>query len=140
MTYALLLMHAWQDKETFPGQERLAEELKTSSKSLRVYLNELRNAKLVSWIRRGLTLTNIYIIHELKEFISWSSELKNTRNKPERKSTSDQEGKKSDQKRASVPERKSTSDQERKQASDNKYSDEEYSVEEDSDSIIDRPS
>lgn len=69
--YALLLRFAWQNGKAFPGQERLAEAAGCAKRSVQTYLNELRNVGLISWKRRGTTKTNVYYIHDLKEFLNY---------------------------------------------------------------------
>lgn len=60
--YALLLDYAWQEGSCFPGQPRLAHDLGVSDRTIRTDLDELREYGLVSWRRRGLSLTNVYQI------------------------------------------------------------------------------
>jgi len=121
--YALLLMFAWQDKETFPGQARLAQAAGCTEKTVRTYLNELKEAGLITWKRRGLTQTNVYYINKLDSFL-------------DRKYSSDQDWKHSDRKSVSYPDRKQISDQDEKQVSDKEYSDQEYSDQKDT--VLDR--
>jgi len=49
-----------------PSQARLAEMTGYSERSVRTFLNELREKKLISWKRRGRK-TNIYTIHPVGE-------------------------------------------------------------------------
>jgi len=121
--YALLLMFAWQDKETFPGQARLAQAAGCTERTVRTYLNELKEAGLITWKRRGLTQTNVYYINKLDSFL-------------DRKYSSDQDWKHSDRKSVSYPDRKQISDQDEKQVSDKEYSDQEYSDQKDT--VLDR--
>jgi len=98
--YSILLMFAWQNDECFPGQERLAEVAGCSDRTIRKYLDELRQYGLISWVQRGLNQTNIYYLHDLGEI---------ERFKPlEHK----------DRKEPSGPERKGSSGQDRKELSD----------------------
>ena len=60
--YALLLSHAWQDKECFPGQDTLAEELGCTRKTVNQILTVLKRVGLISWKRRGQGKVNIYTI------------------------------------------------------------------------------
>lgn len=142
--YCLLLMYAWQEKETFPGQERLAKALgRYTTRNVRFGLNELKDAKLISWKRRGLTLTNIYTINSLEEFLVWNENQKLAdvppkRKKGDRKYISGQERNckqggdfSSDRKCISAQEGKSITDQKRKCISDKKYTVEKYTVEKD---------
>lgn len=59
--YVLLLMFASRG-EPAPEQRLLAEVLGCSERTLRSYLNELREAGLVAWRRRGLTQANVYYL------------------------------------------------------------------------------
>jgi len=99
--YAVLLAFAWQEDECFPGQERLAEACGCTDRTVRKYLDELREYGLVSWVRRGLTMTNIYYIHD----ISRVERLKALK----------------------IKDRKERSDRDRKELSDKEYSDQ-YNV------------
>ncbi|MGQ9498744.1 MAG: helix-turn-helix domain-containing protein [Desulfotomaculales bacterium] len=63
--YAILLGFAWADEECFPGQDKLAAAADADIKTVRKYLNELRDYGLISWVRRGLNRPNIYYIHDL---------------------------------------------------------------------------
>lgn len=49
LSYAVLLMYAWQEGSCLPGQERMAGDLGVSARHLRRFLNELRDANYVSW-------------------------------------------------------------------------------------------
>lgn len=61
--YSVLLSFAWFENQCFPGQERLGEALGWSSDdTVRKYLDELRELKLIDWEQRGLNKTNTYII------------------------------------------------------------------------------
>ncbi|OPX92609.1 MAG: hypothetical protein A4E53_00400 [Pelotomaculum sp. PtaB.Bin104] len=103
--YSIILAFAWQDDECFPGQERLAESSGCTDRTIRKYLDELRDYGLISWIQRGLNQTNIYYIHDL-------SKVKRL------KALSDK-----DRKERSGPDRKGSSGQDRKELSDKEYSD-----------------
>lgn len=62
LAYAVLLSYAWQEDSCFPGQDRMATDLGTTSRMLRNYLNELKAGDYVTWDRRGLNKTNIYFV------------------------------------------------------------------------------
>lgn len=62
LTYAMLLSYAWSDDSSFPGQERLAQDLGKESRSVRRHLTELKDIGLIRVERRGLGKTNIYYI------------------------------------------------------------------------------
>lgn len=60
ITFAMLLSYAWQNDYCFPGQERLAEDLGLSERSVRTHLKALERSGLLSIRRRGQGKTNIY--------------------------------------------------------------------------------
>ncbi len=60
MTFAMLLSYAWQNDFCFPGQDRLAEDLGLSTRSVRTHLKALEAIGLLSIQRRGQGKTNIY--------------------------------------------------------------------------------
>lgn len=95
LAYAVLLSYAWQEDSCFPGQTRMAHDLGTTDRSVRSFLNELRERGYIDWKQQGLNKTNIYYILDYKPL---EIEV--------------------DRKQASGQERKSISGQERKQASD----------------------
>ena len=66
LSYAVLLSYAWQEDSCFPGQQRMAEDLGTTSRMLRNYLNELKKHSFIDWQRRGLNKTNVYYILDYK--------------------------------------------------------------------------
>ncbi len=102
--YSILLSFAWSESECFPGQERLAEVAGVTDRTIRKYLDELKEYGLVSWVQRGLNQTNVYYINDLSKI----------------------EGLKplgdADRKALSGPDRKGPSGQERKELSDKEYS------------------
>lgn len=66
LTYAVLLSYAWQEERCFPGQKRMARDLGSTDRSVRKFLNELRQKGLISWKRQGLNKPNIYYILDYK--------------------------------------------------------------------------
>ena len=60
MTFAMLLSYAWQNDYCFPGQQRLAEDLGLSDRSVRTHLKSLQAIGLLAIQRRGQGKTNIY--------------------------------------------------------------------------------
>jgi biotin operon repressor len=60
MTFAMLLSYAWQNDFCFPGQERLAEDLGLSDRSVRTHLKSLEANGLLAIQRRGQGKTNTY--------------------------------------------------------------------------------
>ncbi len=95
LVYAVLLSYAWQEDSCFPGQERIAEDLGTSDRSVRTYLSELKEWGYIDWKQQGLNKTNVYYILDYKPL---KTEL--------------------DRKHTSGPERKVFATLDRKQASD----------------------
>lgn len=69
MTYAILLQYAWQDNFCFPAQTRLATDLGIGERTVRQYLNELREAKLITWKQQGLNKPNVYRILKLPDLV-----------------------------------------------------------------------
>ncbi len=62
LTYMVLLSYAWQEGSCFPGQERMAEDMGVSRRSIVTYLQQLEEAGLIVVIRRGLNKTNVYVL------------------------------------------------------------------------------
>jgi DNA-binding transcriptional ArsR family regulator len=60
MTFAMLLSYAWQNDYCFPGQERLAQDLGLTDRSVRTHLKSLEGSGLLAIKRRGQSKTNIY--------------------------------------------------------------------------------
>lgn len=60
MTFAMLLRYAWQNDYCFPGQQKLAEDLGLSDRSVRTHLKALEAIGLLTIQRRGQGKTNIY--------------------------------------------------------------------------------
>src|SRR5437762_9599528 len=60
MTYAMLLKYAWQNDYCFPGQERLANDMGVTDRSVRTYLQELEAQQFVRIKQRGLGKPNLY--------------------------------------------------------------------------------
>ena len=79
MTFAMLLAYAWQNDFCFPGQERLAEDLGVTDRSVRTNLKALEEQGLLVIKRRGQGKTNIYELN-----LTARSSTKN----PDRKKTS----------------------------------------------------
>ena len=60
MAFAMLLSYAWQNDHCFPGQERLAQHLGLTERSVRTHLKSLVRMGLLRIKRRGQGRTNIY--------------------------------------------------------------------------------
>lgn len=66
LAYAVLLSYAWQEDSCFPGQARMAQDLGTSDRSIRTFLNELKERGYITWKQQGLNKPNIYYILDFK--------------------------------------------------------------------------
>lgn len=62
MTYAFLLMYAWQEGSCYPGQSRMARDMGMSERHLRRYLTELKAALYIKVERRDKRFNNTYVI------------------------------------------------------------------------------
>jgi biotin operon repressor len=67
MTYAFLLMYAWQEGSCFAGQKKLAEELGVSERQLQRYIYELRDTNYIEIERKDKRYNNTYIILDRKK-------------------------------------------------------------------------
>lgn len=65
--YALVLDFAWQTAQAWPGQDRLADELQAAKGTVRSWLQELYDARLLACRRRGQGLTNVYHVLALAQ-------------------------------------------------------------------------
>jgi Helix-turn-helix domain len=63
LAYSMLLKYAWTDNACFPGQQKLATDMGAGERSVRTYLKELEDAKLLEVTQRGLGKTNLYRLH-----------------------------------------------------------------------------
>lgn len=63
LAYSVLLSYAWDGAACFPGQQRLADDMGVTARQVRTYLQELKDAGLVSWERGGLQQPNRYTVH-----------------------------------------------------------------------------
>jgi biotin operon repressor len=66
LTYAFLLMYAWQEGSTFAGQERMAKDMGISRAQVQRYLYELRDAKYIEIERKDKRYNNTYTILDKK--------------------------------------------------------------------------
>ena len=64
LCYITICSHIWrkQEKEAWPGQKRLARLIGVSDRSIRTYLTELKDAKLITIERKGLNMTNYAVL------------------------------------------------------------------------------
>ena len=60
VTYAMFLKYAWDNDCVFPGQQRLANHMGCSERSVRTYIKELEKLSLLEVTQRGLGKTNLY--------------------------------------------------------------------------------
>lgn len=76
LCYAVLCQHAGADGRCFPRQSTLADELATSIRQVRRYLDELIKHQLIEEVQHGLNTPNDYLFlhHE------WMQEFRNDRN------------------------------------------------------------
>lgn len=65
LLYAALRGYAWQTEDCWPGQDRLADELGVSGRTVRARMTELVDAGLIDVERRGLNRTNRYLLTRL---------------------------------------------------------------------------
>lgn len=63
LAYAMFLKYAWADNAVYPGQQTLAKDMGAGERSVRTYLKELEDAKLLEVTQRGLGKTNLYKLH-----------------------------------------------------------------------------
>jgi len=65
MAYAMLLSYAWQEEQTFAAQRTMARDLGCAARSIRRWLNELKEQGFVDWEQRGFNRPNTYYIQKL---------------------------------------------------------------------------
>lgn len=66
LTYAFLLMYAWQEGSCFAGQEKMAEDMGISRAQVQRFLYELRDAKYIRIERKDKRYNNTYFILDRK--------------------------------------------------------------------------
>lgn len=66
LSYAVLLMYAWQEGATFAGQVKMAQDVGVSERQLRDYLQELQESGYIRIKRQGLNRPNLYYILDVK--------------------------------------------------------------------------
>lgn len=67
MTYGMLLSYAWQKDFCHPAQARIAADLGVSARSVRTFLAELRDNRLITWKQQGLNKPNVYYLLRLPD-------------------------------------------------------------------------
>lgn len=63
LTYAMLLKYAWQNNFCYPGQERLAEDIGVTKRSVVTFIKELEKAGFINIERRGQGRPNRYTLN-----------------------------------------------------------------------------
>lgn len=66
LSYAVLLMYAWQEGATFAGQVKMAADVGVSERQLRDYLQELQAHSYIRIKRQGLNKPNLYYILDVR--------------------------------------------------------------------------
>ena len=66
VTYAVLLMYAWQEEACFAGQEKMSKDIGVSDRQVRDYLKELQDHGYIRIKRQGLNKPNLYYILDVK--------------------------------------------------------------------------
>jgi hypothetical protein len=62
LTYAFLLMYAWQEGSTFAGQVKMAADMGISERHLRRYLTELKDEGYIAIEREDKRYNNTYVL------------------------------------------------------------------------------
>src|ERR1051326_7812134 len=91
MTYGTLLSYAWQKGFCHPAQESLATDLGVSDRSVRTFLNELRDSRLITWKQQGLNKPNVYYLLKLPDMPVDNHPGPEDFSDPDRKPTSGQD-------------------------------------------------
>lgn len=69
LVYATILSYAHGNKDrAFPGQTKLAQDCGLSIRSVSSAIKDLSDKRFVTVLRRGLTKTNVYILHFKKRW------------------------------------------------------------------------
>ena len=66
LLYAVLLGYDWQEQRCWPGYTRLCADLDASENAVRKWMRELEAVHVLSQRRRGLGLSNLYTLHDLR--------------------------------------------------------------------------
>jgi biotin operon repressor len=62
MTFAMFLSYTWHNDNCFPGQERLADDIGVTRRSVNTFVKGLEKKGFLTIQRRGLGKTNIYTV------------------------------------------------------------------------------
>lgn len=68
LIYSMLLKYARELDDCFPGQQRLADDIGNSERSVRTWLKELERVGLISIKQRGQGRPNLYTVHMKASF------------------------------------------------------------------------
>lgn len=60
LAFAMLLSYAWQNDFCFPGQQRLADDMGITERSVRTHLKALEANGHLTIVQRGQGKTNLY--------------------------------------------------------------------------------
>ena len=60
LVYVMLLSYAWHNNSCFPGQDRLADDIGVSRRSVNSHIKELEAKRFVKVTRKGLGKPNLY--------------------------------------------------------------------------------
>ena len=66
LTYAFLLMYAWQEGSCFTSQKKMGADMGVSDRHLRRHLSELREAEYIRIERKDKRFNNTYILLDKK--------------------------------------------------------------------------
>ena len=62
MTFAMFLSYTWHNNSCFPGQDKLAEDIGVTRRSINTFVKGLEKKGFLTIQRRGLGKTNIYTL------------------------------------------------------------------------------
>ena len=62
ITFAMFLTYAWHNDKVFPGQERLANDIGITRRSVNTFVKGLEKKGFLTIQRRGLGKTNLYTL------------------------------------------------------------------------------
>lgn len=62
MTFAMFLSYTWHNQSCFPGQDKLAEDIGVTRRSVNTFVKGLERKGFLTIQRRGLGKTNIYTL------------------------------------------------------------------------------
>ena len=72
LTYAMLLSYAWQNDFSFPGQEKLAEDMGSGKRSVVRYIDELaKNGAVSIPVAPGISINNMGFPNDWQNLDLW---------------------------------------------------------------------